>query len=93
MGMMEDSGPLDLVTDYPAVLKRQLQARSKSHGRVCIMTLPRTIRYFNCGFYYYKYILVELSFEEKDIILIYYLITIEATILCFLICKAGRLHS
>ena len=28
------------------------------------MTLPCTTRYFNCGFYYYKYILVEVIFKE-----------------------------
>ena len=28
------------------------------------MTLLHMIRYFNCGFYYYKYISVELIFKE-----------------------------
>ena len=46
----------DLVTAYPAVLK--------SRGRVCIMTLPRMTKCFNCGFYYYNYTLVELIFKE-----------------------------
>ena len=47
--------------------ERQLQAWSKSHRRVCIMTLLHTTRYFNCGFYYYKYNSVELIFEETKL--------------------------
>ena len=31
------------------------------------MTLLHTTRYFNCGFYYYKYNSVELIFEETKL--------------------------
>ena len=47
----------DLVMAYPAIFK--------SHGRVCIITLPRTTKYFNCGFYYYKSTSVELFSKRQ----------------------------
>ena len=65
--MVEDSGQLGSGNSLSCRFECQLLAWSKNHGRVYIMILPQMTRYFNCGFYYYKYNLVELIFEETKL--------------------------